>query len=788
MPDMVKFLSGLRRFQIGIGLLVSWGIGSGGNAAVAAASEPAGKEIYRRHCVDCHGPHGEGVAEEYDSPLQGDKSIEKLTRLIDKYMPDDDPGQCVGPDAEAVARFIYDAFYSPAAQARTQKPRIELAHLTNRQFQNAVADLIGHFTGGVAGISGGKGLAAIYYKSRRLRRADEVLRRTDQRIDFDFGEGVPKNEGMEAEAEEGGEKDGMEEEEFSIRWHGSVIAPETGEYEFMVDSPNGFRLWVNDTDTPLIDGWVASGDRKTLQAKLPLLGGRAYPIRLEIFKYKDKRAAITLRWKEPHGVPEIIPARHLSPESSASTLVVSTPFPPDDSSVGYARGVAISKAWDQATTHAAIEVAHYVAEHIDQLSNTRPNDPKREAKIMAFSREFVTTAFRRPLTKTQKVTYVDAHFEATDKLEDAVKRVVLLTIKSPRFLYLGLGGNRPDGFTVAERLAFGLWDSLPDGDLMQAAGNDGLRTREQVVRMARGMLGDPRSRAKMQDFFYHWLQLDHSEDLSKDAEIFPEFTPEIIADLRTSLALFLEEVVWGPESDYRNLLLADYLYLNDRLARFYGVDGPSKEAFAKVPFNPDRRSGVLTHPYLLAAFSYPKSTSPIHRGVFLTRNIVGRALNPPPKAVSFNDAEFEPGLTMREKVAELTRPDACQTCHSIINPLGFSLEHYDAVGRFRTHERDRPIDSTSDYIAKDGQTIALTGARDVAQYAAASEPGQKAFIEQLFHQVTKQPVLAYGPGVMHELHQSFVASHFNIRELMIKIATVAAMHGMEEPGLAEKSS
>src|SRR5204862_7199894 len=202
--------------------------------------------------------------------------------------------------------------------------------------------------------------------------------------------------------------------------------------------------------------------------------------------------------------------------------------------------------------------------------------------------------------------------------------------------------------------------------------------------------------------------------------------------------------------------------------------------FVKVSFDAEHRSGVMTHPYLLAAFSYQKSTSPIHRGVFLTRNIVGRALKPPPMAMTFKDAEFAPDLTMREKGAQLTRSRACQTCHSVINPLGFSLEQYDAVGRFRTSEGDRLIDAVSDYTTDDGETVRLTGARDLAQFAAGSEQAQNAFIEQLFNQIVKPPMLAYGADVLNHLRQSFIESGFNVRKLLVNIVSTSALHGLEK--------
>jgi hypothetical protein len=344
---------------------------------------------------------------------------------------------------------------------------------------------------------------------------------------------------------------------------------------------------------------------------------------------------------------------------------------------------------------------------------------------------------------------------------------------------------------VAARLSFGLWDSLPDDELMKAAAQGQLHTQEQVQCQARRLSSDARARDKMRSFLQHWLQMDHVDSLSKDDKLFPGFTPEIIADLRTSLNLFLDDVVWSPSSDYRRLLLEDDLFVNSRLAKFYDVDiapGAATDDFIKVSLDPKQRSGVLTHPYLLASFSYQKTSSPIHRGVFLTRNIVGRALKPPPMAVQFDDAKFAPNLTMREKVAELTRSQACQGCHSVINPLGFSLEYYDAVGRFRTHEKDRPIDTVSDYTTDEGRTVRLTGARDVAEFAAGSEQAQNAFIEQLFHSIVKQPMLAYGPDVMERLRQSFVASGFNIQKLLVDIATVSALHHIGKPAASGKNS
>ena len=742
-------------------------------ATAAVPKQASGREVYQQQCASCHGRNGEGVPGKYEGMLHGNRTLEKLTGYIERNMPEDDPGKCQGPAAAAVARYIYDAFYSPAAQLKQHPARVELVRLTNRQHLNTVADLLKHFTGSDNPITAERGLRGTYYSTRNFSGDKKAIDRVDRRIDFDFGAGNPDTEHFPTN-------------EFAIQWRGSLIADDTGEYEFILKTPNGARLWLNDDDEPLIDAWVSSAQLTEHKATLRLIGGRVYLLRLDCFKFKDKTASISLQWKPPHGAQQLIPARNLSPARASATFVVHTPFPPDDSSVGYERGVSVSKAWDEATTQAAIETASHVVARLDELTKSKPTDTNRLAKVEAFCAEFVATAFRRPLTAEQKKLHVTDQFNRAKKVEDAVKRVVLLALKSPRFLYLGLDGSRPDDYEVASRLSFGLWDSLPDRELTKLAAKGELRTPVQITAQAQHMLRDPRAKSKSLAFLHHWLQVDRIESLSKDDKLFPGFTPEIITDLRASLDAFLEDTFWNGPADFRKLLTADYLYVNQRLAQFYGFDTNATDDFVKVKIEDGQRSGVLTHPYLLAAFSYPKQTSPIHRGVFLTRNIVGRTLKPPPVAVAFQDAAFSPNLTMREKVSELTRPENCQSCHSVINPLGFSLEHFDAVGRYRTREQDRPIDATSDFVTDDGETIRLTGAPDIARFALNSEAAQHAFIEQFFHQVVKQPALAYGSDTMHRLRQSFVASDFNLQKLLVEIAVTSAAHGVETPGQTAK--
>jgi hypothetical protein len=748
---------------------------------VRAHEGPSGEVIYREMCANCHGGKGEGVADKHDEPLYGERSLAALAKYIDKTMPEDEEEKLDAAGSAKVADYIYNSFYSPAARARNNPPRLDLVHLTNRQYRESVADLLGSFIEQPAA-GAATGLKGTYWESEGMnKKSKQKLEREDAAVDFDFGEGPPV--------------EGCSAEQFSIAWQGSLLAEDTGDYEFRVSTPNGARLYFNrdfregdrntrdDSDArrqpALIEEWVSSGDKvREATARVSLIGGRRYPLRLDYFKFKEKRGFIRLEWKPPHGVWQVLRAPHISPAPAAHVSLVNASFPPDDGSLGYERGSAVSKSWHEATTKAAIETATEVTERLRMLTRSKDDAPDYTDKLKEFCRTLAQRAFRRPLSDEDRTFYADRHFQDGVPPEVSVKRAVLHILKSPRFLYPDPGG-KPDDFTAAARLALALWDSLPDAALTEAAQKGELGTGEQLRAQAQRMMRDPRTRAKLREFFHHWLAFEEAEEISKDNKEFPEFDEAMLADLRTSLEKFVDEVVWSEGSDFRQLLLDDRLVVNPRLAKFYGGPVPAEDKFEPVKFDSAQRAGVFTHPYLLSAFAYHKSTSPIHRGVFLTRNVLGRFLKPPPMAIEFMDDKFDPSLTMREKVTELTKNANCMACHATINPLGFSLENYDAVGRWRTVDQNKPVNASSEYTTSDGEIITLNGARDVARHAADNEAAQRGFVRQMFHFTIKQTPAAYGPETLDRLHEAFAKANFNMRALLEEMAVTAAAHGVQ---------
>ncbi len=739
-------------------------------AASVAVAAPDGPKLYKEQCARCHGDAGQGVKKKYDDPLSGELSVPQLAEQVRKTMPDDKPESLTKEESTAIATFMHAAFYSPAAREKNNPVRTDAARLTVNQYRHAAADLVGSFRGGTnQWKDGGKGLKGEYFGNRH--HGNRVKERTDPTVAFDFMTDPPTD----------GKYD---EHEYSIRWSGSVLAPESGEFTFAVKSDQSVQLWVN--GERVVNALVKSGSQTEYTASVPLTGGRVYPLRLDFSKalqgVKDKKpkpvpAFVRLEWKRPHGAAEPIPARYLSPNGVPEQFVVGTPFPPDDKSMGWERGTRVSKEWDAAVTEAALELAAYVIKFHEQLAGINPKDPadKRAPKLKEFAAKFVERAFRRPLTDDLKQVFVEKQFTAANgDTELFLKRVVLLAAKSPRFL-MREASDKPDAYDVAAKLSFALWDSSPDDGLLKDAANGWLKTPEQLRKHAERMLTDPRAEAKIRGFLLHWLRLDQDRDLGKNDKLFPGFDAAVVADLRTSLELFLDEVVGSKSSDFRQLLKSDDVYLNGRLAKVYGADLPAAAPFTKVKLDAGKRAGVLTHPYLLSVFAYTDHSSPIHRGVFIGKGLLGVGLKPPQEAFSPLAASAHPTLSTRERVALQTKGANCQSCHTVINPLGFTLEGFDAIGKVRAKENDKPVDTNGRYLTRGGAEKTFTGPVELAAFVADSPEAHAAFAEQLFHHLIQQPVRAFGSGRAEELRDTFTKSGYSIRALAADIAAGAAL-------------
>lgn len=752
---------------------------------VAPAQVPpefaGGAKIYSNQCIQCHGNMGQGVETAYPEPLTGDSSIGELSELIADTMPEEDPETCVGEDAQAVAKYIHYAFYSEAARLRNRPPRITLARLTANQLRQSISDLYAHFEG-VPQVSDKRGVKSIYFDGARWKDENKKIERTDDAINFDFG-----NEGPGSE---------INPKAFLIYWEGGLYPEVSGTYQITVRSTCSFTMDFGKADRTFIDNHVQSGDKTEFRESIFLIAGRVYPFKIQFVQRNRSTeippASISLSWTPPNQTEEIIPTRNLIPGWAPPTFSLQADLPADDRSYGFERGIAINRQWDESTTTAALEFAEIAIDELwpQYLRKNRKDEKPEAEKLKDFLAEIATVAFRESLTDQQRHLYVDKQADAVEDFNDKIKRSILITLKSPRFLYPTINEDASLSQQHANLLALTLFDSLPADDwLLKLVAENQLETEQQVRDAARKMVNDYRTRAKVQDMLLEWLNLSHLHEITKNAERFPEFNEQLASDLRTSLLAQLDRIVWSEASDFRDFFRSTTTFTTPRLEQFYGeawapaaADDQEGQVVGAALMNnvvpsvssDTNRHGILTHPLLMSGLAYHDSTSPIHRGVFLIRYMLGRTLRPPNEAFTPLSPDLHPDLTTRQRVDLQTSPESCQICHTKINGLGFALENFDAVGRFREQDGELPIDSSGNYTDRLGNDIQFNGADELADYLTASQDSHQAFVARAFQHFVKQPPAAYGVETLSDLTQSFQENDFNIQKLIAEIAVIAA--------------
>ena len=356
------------------------------------------------------------------------------------------------------------------------------------------------------------------------------------------------------------------------------------------------------------------------------------------------------------------------------------------------------------------------------LKNTKPGDGVRQEMdkdVLAHLQRFAFRAWRRELAGSEKegitTAYQDARGRGLDA-ESSAREVLTRILVSPDFLFKleesGEPGIQPVSlWELATRLSYFLWASTPDAQLLQAAKDGRLSTPEGRAEQVTRMLADSKSAGLAREFSTQLFEIHGFESHnSVDAKSFPGFTPGLRADMMAESLGFFEYIVCE-DRPVQEILLADYTFLNERLARHYGIPGITGGGFRKVPVSKYQRGGVLGMGSVLTKTSYPQRTSPVRRGNWLLTKVLGMTTPPPPNNVPELDAVIG-AKTLREKLFRHRTDEACASCHDKIDPLGFSLEAFDAIGRLRTHDdTGQPVDDSA--ALRDGTTFkGITGLRD----------------------------------------------------------------------------
>jgi cytochrome c5 len=330
----------------------------------------------------------------------------------------------------------------------------------------------------------------------------------------------------------------------------------------------------------------------------------------------------------------------------------------------------------------------------------RPAEPSQED---ACARQILSTlmrrAFRRPISGADLERPLAFYREGRSDggFDAGIERAVSAVLFNPEFLLrvetdpAGMKTGMPyrvSDLELASRLSFFLWSSIPDDELLDAAIRGELRRPEVLEKQARRMLADPRSFNFASNFAGQWLRLRNLESVDPNTRLYPDFDDNLRQAFRQETELFVDSVVREDRS-VLDLLRADYTFLNERLAKHYGIPGIYGSRFRRVTLSPDsKRGGLLRHGSILSVTSFATRTSPVIRGVWVLSNIFGAPPPPPLPNVPALDGSVPANLPIRERLAAHRKDPVCASCHRTIDPVGFALENFDPVGRWRDHDGD----------------------------------------------------------------------------------------------------
>jgi hypothetical protein len=424
------------------------------------------------------------------------------------------------------------------------------------------------------------------------------------------------------------------------------------------------------------------------------------------------------------------------------TSAPATQFPDEEISFGFnnnAGGQSVSGLLIEGYESAASSLATAATANLPKLLACDPATRGEDTCVREFLPVFGRKAYRRPLDAGE-VDRLFAFYTTSKQTYDfpnAVRLTVQAMLEMPSFMYrMEANGaqpvTKPSGYEIASRLSYLIWASMPDTALLDAAASGKLDTAEGIRAEAQRMLALPHAQESVGSFFAQWLDLDRLGKVEKDTNLFPKFTKDMRGLLRKETELFTNDVVFGSAGGMKALLLGNYTFMNKDLAAFYGKTGPAGTAFEKVMLDTTRQIGVLTQAGPLAATAKVNQTSPVTRGLFVRDKFLCNPPPPPPANVNATPPALDPSLTTRQRFAAHRANAACSSCHSLMDPLGFGFEHFDAEGLWRDTEGGKPIDATGEISNTTDIDGPFDGATDLANKLSTSADVEGCVVKQWF--------------------------------------------------------
>ena len=406
-----------------------------------------------------------------------------------------------------------------------------------------------------------------------------------------------------------------------------------------------------------------------------------------------------------------------------------------------------------------------------------------------FVREFGLKVFRRPLADKEVQRYSKLFAGQKDFVAGA-QLVVEAMLQSSSFLFRAERGGEARSYEVASRLSYFLWDTMPDAGLFRSAAAGELDSQAGVEKVTRRMLADPRARQSLDEFVTQWLRFDRVLNTVKDRASFPMFNPELAAAMTEETRLLVADAVWN-DRDFMTIFKSDYGFINSDLANLYKFPAPPNE-FERVKFPADTdRAGLLGQATFLALTSKPADTSPTARGLFVREQFLCQHVPDPPPGTNSNLPPVSPSKpqTNRERLSMHLQSEVCASCHKLIDPIGFGLEKFDAIGAhrekmvltFRPGRKERQTAPTKAELPLDtsGEIAGIPNSgfrspKELGRVLSESPECQHCVVKQVFRFAFGRPETAADRPVIDAAFDKFRNSQFRFKELMVAMAMAQA--------------
>lgn len=468
-----------------------------------------------------------------------------------------------------------------------------------------------------------------------------------------------------------------------------------------------------------------------------------------------------------------------------TTLTPADEFPPDEIVDGFSNNgvvLTVSSLHAEKYTYAAEALA---AEAITKLGTLFTCDPVASgAEVCAtqFAETFGRRVYRRALEPEDVSVLLEAFaLGSATSYEKGIEIMMRAMLQSPHFLFRVefTGGVAPgtaptmarlNGYETASRLSYLIWSSAPDVALLDLAASGGLSTAEQVQAEARRMLADPKARLAVGEFYRQWLGLTRLEGVSKDVAAFPLWSDAMRAAMVAEGEAIVEDVVFGTEATLDRLLTAPLGLPTGPLAELYGVP----ESTTVTALDATQRAGILSTPGFLAVQAHPDQTSPVLRGKFIRTKLLCDEVDPPPDNVDTSTPNLSEGGTARQRFTAHLTDASCSNCHLAMDPLGFPLESYDAIGGFRTMDAGQAIDLSGEFVFTDDIDGTFNGATEMSQILASSDQVEDCVAEQWFRFAVGRGVESGDACSLSPLQDAFNESGGNLMDLLVDTTSTEA--------------